>query len=216
MLDFGLQALPLRPKHRAWMSSLGFAPALHADVGGLGWNGAISILPFIFLTLGCKHSWPTCVTTRNMAVVADSLASLHLLCGQVRHRGGTLTCQKQETGKSISWWTRSQWILLHLLELKKSMWDVFHHPLVMETGLLGMSSQLYKSSGTEEFLFFLCSGNGIWKIVCGFLPVAIAIFPNTEFLGLSTEKLSCKCGDEQREGGSLLCGCFLCSLLAGV
>ena len=95
------------------------------------------------------------------------------------------------------------------------MRDVFNHSLVASS-LLGMSSQLYKSLGTEELLFFLCSGNGILKTDRGFLAVAIAIFPNSEFLGLSTEKLSCKCGDEQCEGGSLLCGCFSCSSLAGV
>lgn len=87
---------------------------------------------------------------------------------------------------------------------------------MVASGLLGMSSQLYKSSGIEELLFFLCSGNGVLNTGHGFLAVAIAFFPNSEFLGLSTEKLSSKCGDEQCEGGSLLCGCFSCFLLADV
>lgn len=70
--------------------------------------------------------------------------------------------------------------------------------------------------GLKNYYFFLGSANSILKPDHGFLAVATGIFPNGEFLGLSTEKLSCVCGEEQCEGGSLLWGCFSCSSLAGV
>lgn len=50
------------------------------------------------------------------------------------------------------------------------------------------SPLLYRSLGTEEFLVFLCSVNGIFKNYHGFLAVARGGFPNSEFLGLSPGK----------------------------
>lgn len=56
---------------------------------------------------------------------------------------------------------------------------------LVASGLLSMPSQLYKSSGTEELLYLVCSGDGILKTDHGFLVVSMAFFPNSEFLGLS-------------------------------
>lgn len=74
---------------------------------------------------------------------------------------------------------------------------------------------LYRSSGSEELLFSICSVNGIFKNDHGFLAAARGVFPSSEFLDLSTGKLSWKCGDEQHEAGPLLRGGFSRFSLAG-